>query len=125
MLDALRPRSSKKHAEPTTPFGTKTMANELYVTLLNSENKYLTYPCEGLLKILEYGTNGSIIVASFRAKRPISEYNGKFQSLFSAPVQCLEPEFQYDPAKCSFKHWKAVAEATGIKEDYSNSPNSF
>ena len=92
------------------------MANQLYVTLTHSENEYLAYPCEGLLQILEYGTNGSILVATIRVKRPVSEYNGKFNSLFSAPVRCQKPVFQYDPNKCSFRTWRVVAEATGIKE---------
>jgi hypothetical protein len=101
------------------------MANLLYVTLLSSENTYLTYPCEGLLQILEYGTDGSIIAAGFRVKRDISEYNGKFNSLYSAQVQVSKPTFQYEPGKSSFRHWKAATEATGIKPDYSDSPNAF
>lgn len=40
---------------------------KLLVTLQRSDNRYITYPCMGLLHITEIGTNHSIICATFRA----------------------------------------------------------
>ncbi len=42
------------------------MLQSIYVKLTASDNKYLTYPVFGLLEVLEFGTNGSIINAIFR-----------------------------------------------------------
>jgi hypothetical protein len=42
------------------------MANEIFVTLTDSENTFLSYPCRGWLELFEIGSNGSIINGVFR-----------------------------------------------------------
>lgn len=64
------------------------MSSNLYVKLTGSENTYLTYPCYGLLEIIEFGTTGSIIVAVFRVAQ---------DGQLSAPVRVVDPKFQYSP----------------------------
>lgn len=59
----------------------------LAVTLTATTNPYLTVPCEGLVKVNEYGTDGSAISASFRFRRDDGSHG--------AAVQVDRPEWIY------------------------------
>lgn len=61
----------------------------LAVTLLSSENTYLTYPTTGRLSVIEVGVTGRIIAAVFRVTDPIHS------SGLSAPVEVRNPAFVY------------------------------
>lgn len=52
------------------------MANEIFVTLTDSENSFLSYPCRGWLELFEIGTNGSIINGVFRQMKEDGTCNG-------------------------------------------------
>jgi hypothetical protein len=71
----------------------------LYVKLEGSDNTYLTYPCFGLLHILEVGTTGSIIVATFRVAQ-----NG----ILSAPVRVQNATFSYSSDAANEGHAAVV-----------------
>lgn len=60
------------------------------VTMLASDNTYLTYPVDGEIELLELGTNGSIIHAVFRRSNP--------DGTPSAPVEVRRPHFTYGAA---------------------------
>ncbi len=60
---------------------------KIEVTLTNSKNTYLQYPCVGLLHVIEMGTHNKIIVAVFHRK----EGDGKY----GAPVSVDHPQFIY------------------------------
>ena len=59
----------------------------LAVTLTATTNEYLTVPCDGLVHVNEYGTDGSVISASFRRKNR----DGKH----AAAVRIGNPEWIY------------------------------
>lgn len=71
------------------------MATNLYVKLTGSENQFLTYPCFGLLEIIEFGVSGSIVVAVFRVAK-----DGKL----SAPVEVCDAKFEYSPRRARQGH---------------------
>lgn len=75
------------------------MTTSLYVKLTASDNTFLQYPCYGLLEILETGTTGSIIVATFRVAE-----SGKL----SAAVRVQRPRFEYSPRTASHGHAAVV-----------------
>jgi hypothetical protein len=64
--------------------------NAIRVTLARSDNTYLHYPCTGLLRVIEYGTNGHIIHATFQVEPQVEQH--------SAPVMVANPSFEY-PAR--------------------------
>lgn len=72
------------------------MANELFVTLTSSDNKYLTYPCRGWLELFELGNDGSVIIGVFRQLK--SEEN--HLAIGGAPVEVRNPMFTYDHKDC-------------------------
>ena len=41
---------------------------KLHVTLQHSDNNYLTYPCTGILEIIEVSVYGRVIYATFRVE---------------------------------------------------------
>lgn len=59
----------------------------LNVTLHGTTNQYLQLPCAGQLQVNEYGTDGSIINATFRVRHP--------DGSLSAPVHVPHPRFTY------------------------------
>lgn len=59
----------------------------LKVTLIDSDNKYLNYPCDGIIQILETGIDESIINAVFMLK----DEDGRIK----APVVIKNPLFAY------------------------------
>jgi len=60
----------------------------IQITLLLSDNEYLTYPCEGTIEILEIGNDGHITNAVFRA--------AKSANCAGTPVVVKNPRFQYN-----------------------------
>lgn len=60
----------------------------LPVNLLSSSNAYLSYPCLGILVILEHGEDLSINVAVF--------HRLKNDWTLDAPVEVKDVEFMYD-----------------------------
>lgn len=60
----------------------------LPVNLLSSSNEFLTYPCSGVLEILEHGADLSIVVAVFH--RLNKDWT------LDAPVEVKNIEFMYD-----------------------------
>jgi hypothetical protein len=65
------------------------MPKQLAVMLTNSNNRYLTYPCPGLLELFELSTDGRVIVGVFR------QYMNGVQR--GGPVVVREPQFCYAP----------------------------
>lgn len=61
---------------------------KIYVKLTGSDNTYLTYPCFGLLEIIEMSTIGTISQAVFRVA---------IKGELSTPVRVREAKFQYTP----------------------------
>jgi hypothetical protein len=59
----------------------------LEVTLVYSANTFLTYPCQGKVQILEYGTDDYAITTSFQLRRPDGTY--------SPPVRIEEARWVY------------------------------
>lgn len=75
------------------------MANELFVTLVTSDNEYLKYPCRGWLELFELGTNGSVIVGVFRGLKTEEGHMGTSE----APVEVRNPMFVYDYKDTKFR----------------------
>lgn len=59
----------------------------LRVTMVGSDNEYLSYPCNGIIQILETGTDESIISAVFRRKDE--------DGFLNCPVVVKHPRFEY------------------------------
>lgn len=64
------------------------MAKELFVTLTNSDNDYLIYPCLGKLELFEFGVNGSLILGVWRGLNK--------DGTFAAPVEVRRATFSYN-----------------------------
>lgn len=64
------------------------MTKELFVTLENSDNQYLDYPCTGKLELFETGADGSLILGVFRRLRV--DKKG-----FDCPVEVRNCKFTY------------------------------
>jgi len=76
------------------------MSNELYVTLVSSDNEYLKHPCRGWLELFEIGANGSIIKGVFR-QDPDPVSNEIHYS--NAPVRVGDIVFTYDHSQVKFR----------------------
>ena len=76
------------------------MANELFVTLTESDNTYLKYPCRGWLELFELGNDGSIICGVFRGIRDEDE---SCMALNMAPVEVRNPKFTYSYADTKYR----------------------
>lgn len=75
------------HAEHHATFVPQLGPQWLAVTLTATTNPYLTVPCEGLVQVNEYATDGTSINASFRRRNPDGSH--------SAPVHIGDPEWIY------------------------------
>ena len=75
------------------------MANELFVTLTESDNTYLKYPCRGWLELFEIGTDGSIIIGVFRQ---LKEGEGVACNA-SCPVEVRNVKFTFNSADVHFR----------------------
>ena len=64
------------------------MTNELFVTLISSNNVNIAYPKKGWLELFELGSDGSIIKGVFRAL--------KDDGRAACPVVTDRPVFKYD-----------------------------
>jgi hypothetical protein len=63
------------------------MPNSLFVTLIKSDNKFITYPAKGWIELFEIGVDGSVSVGVWR---------GLLQNgTISAPVEIRDVEFHY------------------------------
>jgi len=60
----------------------------LPVTLLESDNKYLKYPCDGVIVAFEHGMNLTLVQAVFHA------YDWR-RDVLGAPVVVKHPKFKY------------------------------
>jgi hypothetical protein len=68
--------------------------NEIFVTLTNSSNKFLTYPCNGKLELFEIGINGRITLGVWRGVKDDG-------SLVGGPVEVRNCEFIYPALSAS------------------------
>lgn len=76
------------------------MANELYVTLMASDNEYIKYPSQGWLELFEIGQNGSIITGVFRGD---PNPNDKTPCFSLAAILTNNPVFVFDNGDTKFR----------------------
>lgn len=71
--------------------------NQLQVTLLSSDNTYLTYPCKGMLELFEIGMSGTIITGIFRGFKDEEKGHNWFDKSkgLNCPVVVKNPTFTY------------------------------